>query len=145
MDSSIGAVSVDGLKGDDLANAMMKAETKSKRRVTLSICGLGMLDETEIETIKEAAPVEIVDDDQEPPQDPLWPATDEMTIEVANAFGRLTSTKQKYGDQDNERLGYMRKAVSKSLEAAETQEEQDKYQNKLNDIEIILDWRKQHA
>jgi hypothetical protein len=82
---------------------------------------------------------------QEPPQDPLWPATDEMTIEVANAFGRLTSTKQKYGDQDNERLGYMRKAVSKSLEAAETQEEQDKYQNKLNDIEIILDWRKQHS
>jgi hypothetical protein len=90
-------------------------------------------------------PPEDMDEPQEPPQDPLWPATDEMTIEVANAFGRLTSTKQKYGDQDNERLGYMRKAVSKSLEAAETQEEQDKYQNKLNDIEIILDWRKQHS
>jgi hypothetical protein len=89
--------------------------------------------------------VDMPPEPQEPPQDPLWPATDEMTIEVANAFGRLTSTKQKYGDQDNERLGYMRKAVSKSLEAAETQEEQDKYQNKLNDIEIILDWRKQHA
>ena len=29
----------------------MKAETKAKRRVTLSICGLGMLDETEVETI----------------------------------------------------------------------------------------------
>lgn len=46
-DSSTGAVSVAGLKGEALANALMKAETKAKRRVTLSICGLGMLDETE--------------------------------------------------------------------------------------------------
>lgn len=50
-DESIGAVSIGGLKGDALANALMKCETKAKRRVTLSICGLGMLDETEIETI----------------------------------------------------------------------------------------------
>jgi hypothetical protein len=54
-DESIGAVSILGLKGDALANAMMKAETKAKRRVTLSICGLGMLDETEIETIPATA------------------------------------------------------------------------------------------
>jgi hypothetical protein len=50
-DESIGAVSVAGLRGDSLANAFMKAETKAKRRVTLSIVGLGWLDETEIETI----------------------------------------------------------------------------------------------
>ena len=55
-DASTGAVSIAGLKGDALANALMKAETKAKRRVTLSICGLGLLDETEIETIKDAAP-----------------------------------------------------------------------------------------
>ncbi len=53
-DESIGAVSIMGLKGEARANAMMKAETKSKRRVTLSICGLGMLDETEVETIPNA-------------------------------------------------------------------------------------------
>jgi hypothetical protein len=53
-DESIGAVSVEGLKGDMKANSTMKAETKSKRRVTLSICGLGMLDESEIETIPNA-------------------------------------------------------------------------------------------
>lgn len=46
-DESIGAVTVGALKGDALANAIMKAETKAKRRVTLSICGLGVLDETE--------------------------------------------------------------------------------------------------
>ena len=51
QDAATGAVNIKGLSGDALANAIMKAETKAKRRVTLSICGLGMLDETEIETI----------------------------------------------------------------------------------------------
>jgi hypothetical protein len=55
-DESIGAVSIGSLKGDALANALMKAETKAKRRVTLSICGLGLLDETELETIPGAQP-----------------------------------------------------------------------------------------
>lgn len=50
-DMAKGAVNIGGLKGDTLANAMMKAETKAKRRATLSLCGLGFLDETEIETI----------------------------------------------------------------------------------------------
>ena len=50
-DVSKGAVNISGLKGEALGNAIMKAETKSKRRATLSICGLGILDELEIETI----------------------------------------------------------------------------------------------
>lgn len=53
-DMAKGAVTIANLKGDALANAMMKAETKAKRRVTLSLCGLGLLDETEIETIPNA-------------------------------------------------------------------------------------------
>jgi hypothetical protein len=53
VDSATGAVNLSGLKGEALANAMMKAETKAKRRVTLSLCGLGMLDETEVATLKE--------------------------------------------------------------------------------------------
>lgn len=56
VDESIGAVSLDNLKGEAKANALMKAETKAKRRVTLSICGLGMLDETEVDSIPSAAP-----------------------------------------------------------------------------------------
>ena len=51
FDEATGAIPLAGLKGEALANAFMKAETKSKRRVTLSICGLGMLDETEVESI----------------------------------------------------------------------------------------------
>jgi hypothetical protein len=51
VEESIGAVSIKGLQGDALANGLMKAESKSKRRATLSILALGMLDELEIETI----------------------------------------------------------------------------------------------
>lgn len=58
-DSDVGAVSIKGLSGDALANAYMKATTKAKRRVTLSICGLGMLDETEVETVRDARPVRV--------------------------------------------------------------------------------------
>ena len=50
-DESTGAVPMAGLKGEARANAIMKAETKAKRRVTLSVCGLGMLDENEVESI----------------------------------------------------------------------------------------------
>jgi len=54
-DESTGAVPLGNLKGDALANALMKSETKAKRRVTLSIAGLGWLDETELDTIQSAA------------------------------------------------------------------------------------------
>lgn len=57
-DAATGAVAIGNLKGEALANALMKAETKAKRRVTLSICGLGMLDETEVEQFQPAPTVE---------------------------------------------------------------------------------------
>lgn len=50
-DESTGAVNIKGLHGEALANAYMKAETKAKRRVTLSICGLAFLDEAEVGSI----------------------------------------------------------------------------------------------
>lgn len=51
QDESTGITAIAGLAGDHMANALMKAETKAKRRVTLSICGLGITDESELETI----------------------------------------------------------------------------------------------
>lgn len=58
---SIGAVTIDNLRGDNLCNAMMKAETKAKRRATLDLLGLGILDDSETDTIagavKMGAPV----------------------------------------------------------------------------------------
>lgn len=55
-DESIGAVAVEGVKGEARANSYMKAETKAKRRVTLSVVGLGWLDETEVSSIPDARP-----------------------------------------------------------------------------------------
>lgn len=58
-DSGTGAVCMTGLVGEAKANAIMKAETKAKRRVTLSICGLGMTDDSEVDSIDDAKPVEV--------------------------------------------------------------------------------------
>ncbi len=58
-DESVGAVSVKGLQGENLANALMKAETKAKRRVTLSVAGLGWLDETEVAAVPDARHVTV--------------------------------------------------------------------------------------
>ena len=54
---SIGAVNIAGLKGEMYANAIMKAETKAKRRATLDLLGLGVIDESETESIPNASTV----------------------------------------------------------------------------------------
>jgi len=59
QDSEIGVVPIEGVRGEALSNAMMKAVTKAKRRVTLSLCGLGMLDESEVESIPTAQVVPV--------------------------------------------------------------------------------------
>lgn len=51
-DTGIGAWAIAGLKGENAVNAILKAETKAKRRATLSLCGLGMLDSSELDTIE---------------------------------------------------------------------------------------------
>jgi len=57
IDKKTGQVMEIPLSGVEKTNNMMKCETKAKRRVTLSICGLGMLDETEVETVPSARQV----------------------------------------------------------------------------------------
>jgi hypothetical protein len=47
----IGALFIGKANGEALANAIMKAVTKGKRRTVLSACGLGMLDESEVDSI----------------------------------------------------------------------------------------------
>lgn len=85
-DEDLGTVPFpDTLKGDARANAELKCITKAKRRVTLSICGLGWLDETEVETIpgarkpKEPAPNAMIPHD---------PHTGEITESAAPAQDR---------------------------------------------------------
>ena len=59
-DVEVGVVNKTDMQGN-LANAQMKAVTKGKRRLTLSLCGLGWLDETEVQTIPDAQPVSVTD------------------------------------------------------------------------------------
>lgn len=56
IDMEVGVVNKSDMRGDT-ANSQMKAVTKAKRRLTLSMCGLGWLDETEVQTIPDARPV----------------------------------------------------------------------------------------
>lgn len=56
-DESIGAVALKDWEGElftpgNLAKAIMSAETKAKRRVTLALCGLSLLDELEVHDMK---------------------------------------------------------------------------------------------
>ena len=111
-DASTGAVNIAGIKGDALANALMKAETKAKRRVTLSICGMGFLDETEIETIPDAR-VTVVDDAGEIRQEqqtPIkWQPGDPLTLEQAEAITNHQGVR--YGDLDDDKLKFAHKAL----------------------------------
>jgi hypothetical protein len=51
-DTDIGVVVLPDKAGPaDKANLFMKAVTKAKRRLTLSMCGLGLLDESELDTM----------------------------------------------------------------------------------------------
>ncbi|WP_126429975.1 hypothetical protein [Brevibacillus marinus] len=73
------------LQGDELANAMMKAETKSKRRVTLSLAGLGWLDETEVETIDSSVAL-----GGNPPSGQQLPPIDAQNQEPAQPYDVVT-------------------------------------------------------
>ena len=83
-DEEIGAVALGNARGEALANVMMKASTKAKRRVTLSIVGLSLLDETEVETIPgarvftDAAPLPSAP--ALPPVDYREPSEDEWSV-----------------------------------------------------------------
>ncbi len=62
QDESLGSVAIENLKGENRSNAMMKAETKAKRRVTLSICGLAFMDEAEVDSVRGASHVTVNED-----------------------------------------------------------------------------------
>lgn len=63
-DEDMGAVALGTLRGESRANALMKGMTKAKRRVTLSVCGLGLTDESELDTM---AGAQVFDHDERPP------------------------------------------------------------------------------
>lgn len=58
-DTEVGAVPYPDRGGEAQANAVMKALTKAKRRLTLSMAGLGWLDESELDTVPTARPAAV--------------------------------------------------------------------------------------
>ena len=163
-DVEIGVVSRKDMQGN-FANALMKANTKAKRRLSLSICGLGWLDETEVETIPDAAPV-IVDDEGEiiqstpritveaPKQPAPKPEFDEENflrnwskpagvpgMSKLNAEKMPDSKGQPYGEKTTKDLFYMLRAITKKIETL-TDEQKPDYQLKVSAICEILQNRK---
>jgi len=137
-DESIGAVSIGNLKGDLLCNAIMKAETKSKRRVTLSICGLGFLDESEIETIPD---VVMHDDPQQIEAEPeRKPNGREHLIQTVSELDKLIREIRGYGISNAEIQAHM-----KGLTAVEKRADLNEGQM-LTCIEAFEEWSNQlHA
>lgn len=135
-DVEIGVVSKRDMQGNT-ANAQMKAVTKAKRRLTLSLCGLGMLDETEIETIPNAK-ISVIDDSGE--MNPALPTVSEMTLEEAMA---MTDSKGRiYGDMTNDELSKYAYGINKALRGGELDNRrQETYLRKLQAIKLIDDAR----
>jgi hypothetical protein len=112
-DVDMGAVNVAGLKGEALANAYMKALTKAKRRATLSICGLGWLDESETESVpgirRESVDIEtgeikpslhIIEEERKEDQTPdTDPERDELMAEVIDLLRAAGWTKKRLHDE----------------------------------------------
>lgn len=163
-DVEIGVVSRKDMQGN-FANALMKANTKAKRRLTLSICGLGWLDETEVETIPDAAPV-IVDDEGEiiqstpkitveaPKQPAPKPEFDEENflrnwsrpagvpgMSKLNAEKMPDSKGVPYGEKSTKDLFFMLRAITKKIDTL-TDEQKPDYQLKVSAICEILQNRK---
>lgn len=131
-DVSTGAVSIGGLKGEALSNAFMKAETKAKRRVTLSVCGLGSTDESEIDSIPNSQAVKVnhVTGEIEPTvvslPKPLAITREELINNIKNASS-LDNLKTAYGQAYTVHAGQL--DTMKDLT-----ELKDKRKNELQDM-----------
>lgn len=90
-DEDFGAVPMnEAIKGEARANAFLKAVTKAKRRVTLSISGLGFLDETEVDgaqaaTIRRPLP---------PSANPMLAAPSDYTDQIDHLVGNGHATQK---------------------------------------------------
>lgn len=114
-----GAVTVEGLKGDNFANAVMKAETKAFRRAVLALVGLNMADESELDTMpvsgRYTMDVESGEFNSAPSATvtPLRPAP--VTAEVVDASTGEVQPAKETADQKKVALGLAIKELRESL------------------------------
>jgi len=137
-DESTGAVSLEGLKGESRANQLMRAESKSKRRATLSLLGLGLLDETEIGSIRDASPAPIdpqtgealsaqaqakqQGDASDPSEQPAMSEDELATASIRHRLEQFALIRREMGDADYYRVlhahGYQHANEVKQLSTA---------------------------
>ena len=119
-DAATGAMMVEGLGRQDKANAIMKAETKAKRRLTLSLCGLGLLDESEVD-VPEGARLEtevvmlpsMIPGQEQAPLTPFGQeqASKEMLEKIAPGQAQATiSTPMLFPTPEEDRAGLIQRA-----------------------------------
>jgi hypothetical protein len=127
QDEDLGIVALGALKGEFKANAIMKAITKAKRRVTLSICGLGFLDETEVESVPGAQYVSV------DPQTHSYAQTDAGTVD--------TATGEVVTEPTGEEVQAQKKAAVKQIrQAFQARAESLGYEGDILDLcEILCD------
>ena len=127
-DVEIGVVAKTDMQGN-IGNAQMKAVTKGKRRLTLSLCGLGMLDETEIESIPTAQIVDVTDEG----------VIEEKSPELIKAENTTGADGKRYGDCTDKELHGKKIGLEKGLAEGKLDNAgQAKYQEKLEAIALIL-------
>ena len=146
-DVEIGVVSKKDMQGN-LGNAQMKAVTKAKRRLTLSLCGLGWLDETEVETIPDAKVVTV-----EPETGEILTAAEEFAEEVGaertlamsldTAKAVKSSDGSLYGDASDEELNGKLIGVRKALKKEVTPERKEQLLFKRDAILTIQQSRQE--
>lgn len=119
---SLGAVNIAGLKGEAYANAIMKAETKAKRRATLDLLGLGVLDESEAESIPNASTVAL---------NTMIQALPEMTVEVEEI--KETEEEQKLS------IGKLMIAIKKAETIADLKSIYDANKHKIETNPFVKD------
>lgn len=113
QDEAIGAVPWPRTGAEAQALAAMKAETKAKRRVTLSICGLGFMDESEIEGAQTAGSFSEPSAPTMPQTAEVQPRRDDIQVEVVPP----EQEPQEPGEQINESLLDLMGEIEKCTDA----------------------------
>ena len=93
-DIGTGAVAIANLKGENLANAYMKAESKAKRRATLSLVGLGLMDISELENLGDLEP-SALQTESETPEIDLTELITEINIKGRDVYTENWEAKRK--------------------------------------------------
>ncbi len=141
-DEAVGAVSVKGLSGENLANAIMKAETKAKRRVTLSVVGLGWTDESEVDTIPGAQTVTVNPETGEILDAPPPPETnhqDDRGAVTAKQLKLLAVLLREVGLSRDDAHGYVSALLGRQVSSAKelTKEEASRT---IDHLQSLAEW-----